>query len=47
MTLHLYYHPLASYCWKTLIALYESGMPFEPRIHRSRPTEIRAGIRAS
>jgi glutathione S-transferase len=30
--LTLYYHPLASYCWKVLIALYEHGTPFEPRI---------------
>lgn len=28
----LYYHPLSSYCWKVLIALYESGVPFEPRM---------------
>ena len=27
--LTLYYHPLASYCWKVLIALYETGTPFE------------------
>lgn len=26
LTLHL--HPLASYCWKVLIALYEAGTPF-------------------
>lgn len=29
MSLTLYCHPLASYCWKVLIALYESGTPFE------------------
>ena len=29
MALKLYYHPLASYCWKVLIALYESETPFE------------------
>lgn len=28
----LYYHPLASYCWKVLIALYELGAPFEKRL---------------
>jgi len=27
--LTLYCHPLASYCWKVLIALYETGTPFE------------------
>jgi glutathione S-transferase len=30
MTLRLYFHPLASFCWKTLIALYENETPFEP-----------------
>jgi glutathione S-transferase len=29
MTLRLHYHPLSSYCWKALIALYETGAPFE------------------
>lgn len=29
MTLTLYSHPLASYCHKVLIALYEAGTPFE------------------
>ncbi len=32
MTLRLYYHPLSSYCWKVLIALYEAGVPFEPEL---------------
>lgn len=32
MTLRLYYHPLSSYCWKVLIALYEAGVPFEGEI---------------
>jgi glutathione S-transferase len=32
MTLELYFHPLASFCWKPLIALYESGTPFEPHV---------------
>jgi glutathione S-transferase len=31
-SLELYYHPLASYCWKVLIALYENGTAFEPKI---------------
>lgn len=30
MTLQLYYHPLASFCHKALIALYENDTPFEP-----------------
>ena len=32
MSLKLYYHPLASFCWKALIALYENDTPFEPII---------------
>ena len=32
MSLTLYYHPLASFCWKVLIALYESGTAFEARV---------------
>ncbi|HEX9858937.1 MAG TPA: glutathione S-transferase family protein [Paracoccaceae bacterium] len=30
MTLTLYLHPLASFCHKVLIALYENGTPFVP-----------------
>ncbi len=29
MALTLHYHPLSSYCWKVLIALYENGTPFK------------------
>jgi glutathione S-transferase len=29
MALQLHLHPLSSYCWKVLIALYEHGTPFE------------------
>lgn len=32
MSLTLYYHPLASFCWKVLIALYENGTAFEKRV---------------
>ncbi|KQZ56497.1 MULTISPECIES: glutathione S-transferase family protein [unclassified Lysobacter] len=32
MALVLYQHPLASFCHKVLIALYENGTPFEPRL---------------
>jgi glutathione S-transferase len=32
MTLILYAHPFASYCWKALIALYENDTPFELRL---------------
>jgi glutathione S-transferase len=30
MSLKLYFHPLASFCHKALIALYENGIAFEP-----------------
>lgn len=32
MSLTLYYHPLASFCHKVLIALYENGVEFEKRV---------------
>ncbi|MBA3564348.1 MAG: glutathione S-transferase family protein [Gammaproteobacteria bacterium] len=32
MSLTLYFHPLASFCWKVLIASYENDTPFEPHI---------------
>jgi len=30
--LELYMHPLASYCWKVLLALYEADLPFTPHV---------------
>jgi len=45
MSLTLYYHPLASFCHKVLVALYENGTPFEPRVidlsKESDRTELR------
>lgn len=32
MSLTLYFHPLASFCWKVLIGLYENDTPFTPVI---------------
>jgi glutathione S-transferase len=32
MALTLYLHPLSSFCWKALIALYENDTPFRPHI---------------
>jgi glutathione S-transferase len=32
MSLTLHFHPLASFCWKVLIALYENDTPFTPVI---------------
>ncbi len=38
LTLHL--HPLASFCWKALIALYENDTPFRPNeVNLGDPTE--------
>jgi glutathione S-transferase len=32
MSLTLHYHPLASFCWKVLIALYENDIAFTPNL---------------
>ena len=32
MSLTLHFHPLSSFCWKVLIALYENDTPFTPHI---------------
>lgn len=32
MSLTLFYHPLSSYCQKVLIALYETGVPFQAQV---------------
>ena len=37
MPLVLYAHPFASYCWKALIALYESQTPFDYRVLNNPP----------
>ena len=44
--LTLHYHPLASYCWKVLIALYEHGTPFEPRVVDLGDPDQRAALAA-
>jgi len=31
-SLKLYLHPLSSFCWKPLVALYENDTPFQPHI---------------
>jgi glutathione S-transferase len=36
MSLVLYEHPFAMYCWKPLIALYERGLPFTATIVEDR-----------
>ena len=32
MSLSFYFHPLSSFCWKALIALYEADIPFTPKV---------------
>jgi glutathione S-transferase len=32
MSLTLHFHPLSSFCWKALIALYENDTPFTPNM---------------
>ncbi len=43
MSLVLHMHPLSSYCWKVLIALYENDTPFEARlVDLSNPVGVAA-----
>jgi len=44
MSLTLYYHPLSSFCWKALIALYENGTPFTPQLVDLRNETERAAL---
>jgi glutathione S-transferase len=44
MSLTLYYHPLSSFCWKALIALYENATPFTPQSVDLSNAEERAAL---
>jgi glutathione S-transferase len=46
MTLTLYMHPLASFCQKALIALYENDTPFEPHFLDLGDPNVRAEFNA-
>lgn len=46
MPLTLYYHPLASYCHKVLIALYENGTEFEKKLVDLGDAQQRAELQA-
>jgi glutathione S-transferase len=46
MSLIFHGHPLSSYCWKVLIALYENGTPFEQRLLDLGDPEARAAFAA-
>jgi len=43
-----YFHPLSSYCWKVLVALYEKGVAFEPiLVNLGDPAEAAAFTKLS
>src|ERR1700744_2657073 len=44
MSLTLYFHPLSSFSWKTLIALYENDTPFTPHMLRAGNEADLAGL---
>jgi glutathione S-transferase len=46
MSLTLHMHPLSSYCWKVLIALYENDTQFEARLVNLGDPEVVAAFRA-
>lgn len=46
MSLTFHYHPLASFCWKALIALYENDTPFEPHLVDLGNEQSRAAFKA-
>jgi len=46
MTFVLYYHPLSSFCWKALIALYEADITFEARTVNLADPADRAAFQA-
>ena len=46
MSLTLHFHPLSSFCWKALIALYENDTPFTPnQVNLGDPAERAALLR--
>jgi glutathione S-transferase len=46
MSLTLHFHPLSSFCHKALIALYENGTPFTPKLVNLQDDGERAAFRA-
>ncbi|WP_291866875.1 glutathione S-transferase family protein [Bradyrhizobium sp.] len=46
MSLTLHFHPLASFCWKPLIALYENDTPFTPKLVDLSHEAERAALQA-
>ncbi|MEJ0074884.1 MAG: glutathione S-transferase family protein [Alphaproteobacteria bacterium] len=46
MSLTLHFHPLSSFCHKVLIALYENGTPFMPKLVNLQDESERAAFHA-
>jgi glutathione S-transferase len=46
MSLELYFHPLASFCMKALVALYENDTPFKPHLLDLADASVRADFAA-
>jgi glutathione S-transferase len=46
MSLTFYFHPLSSFCWKSLIALYEADIAFEPKVVNLGDPAERAAFQA-
>jgi glutathione S-transferase len=46
MSLTLWYHPLSSFCWKSLISLYEADVAFTPRLVNLGDPADRAAFQA-
>jgi len=46
MSLVYHYHPLSSFCWKPLIALYENGTEFTPKLVNPGDPDSRAAFAA-
>jgi glutathione S-transferase len=46
MALTLHFHPLSSFCHKVLIALYENGTPFTPKLVNLQDETERTAFRA-
>ena len=44
MSLILHFHPLSSFCWKALTALYENDTPFTPNMVDLRDPDERAAL---
>jgi glutathione S-transferase len=44
MSLTLHFHPLSSFCWKALIALYENDTPFTPNSVNLGDADERAAL---